>query len=250
MSTIESKPAASLRSAEGGEPRPFRFNREQFDQMIKLGWVDGRTTILFDGEVLEPVDGNGQGHVKKHWTLEQYYEMAELGWFPGGRAMLLDGEILQMAIQGPGHYLSVHKTEKVLRGVFGDDYWVRTQAPLELKQAPTDSDTEPDVSVVEGKPEDYKDRHPTYALLAVEASDSTLSFDRGRKAAIYARAQIADYWIINLIERKLEVCRNPVSDPDQPYGFRYADVAILEPTDYVVPLAAPQARILVSDLLP
>jgi len=52
------------------------------------------------------------------------------------------------------------------------------------------------------------------------------------------------------VDGQLEVYRNPVPDASKPYGFGYADVAILQPTDHVTPLAAPQARSAVADLLP
>src|SRR5690349_7458384 len=102
----------------------------------------------------------------------------------------------------------------------------------------------PDVAVVPGGPYDYQTT-PATALLVVEVSDATLSYDRGRKASLYARAGIADYWIVDRRRRQLEIRRNPVQDSSQRYGFRYADVQTLAPTDHATPLAAPQARIAV-----
>ena len=61
---------------------------------------------------------------------------------------------------------------------------------------------------------------------------------------------IPDYWVVNLIDSALEVYRDPVIDADTPYGWRYASPAILGPGGHVTPLAAPSARIAVSDLLP
>jgi Uma2 family endonuclease len=67
------------------------------------------------------------------------------------------------------------------------------------------------VVVVPGTPDDYADRHPVPddVRLLVEVSDTTLGYDRNRKAAIYAEAGIADYWILNLPQRRLEVRRDP-----------------------------------------
>ena len=81
-------------------------------------------------------------------------------------------------------------------------------------------------------------------------SETTLAYDCGRKASLYASAGIGDYWVLNLVHRVLEVRRNPVTDAAQPFGFRYADVTTLGPADFATPLAAPQARIAVLDLLP
>ena len=87
-------------------------------------------------------------------------------------------------------------------------------------------------------------------MLIVEVSESTLAFDRRRKASLYARAGIADYWIVNLVDRQLEVRRNPVADLTQFYGAAYADETVLQAADQATPPAAPQARIAVADLLP
>ena len=53
---------------------------------------------------------------------------------------------------------------------------------------------------------------PTAALLVVEVADSSLAYDRGRKARVYARNGIADYWILNLRDWMLEVHREPQGD--------------------------------------
>ncbi len=86
--------------------------------------------------------------------------------------------------------------------------------------------------------------------MVVEVSEVTLGFDRDRKANLYASAQVADYWIVNLVRRQLEVYRDPIADNTQPFGFRYASRTILDSPDVVSPLAAAQASITVADLLP
>jgi Uma2 family endonuclease len=77
-----------------------------------------------------------------------------------------------------------------------------------------------------------------------------LRYDRVVKFSLYALVGIADYWIINLVDRQLEIYRNPVPDKSQKYGWGYADEMILTAADYATPLAAPQARVAVADLLP
>jgi Uma2 family endonuclease len=136
--------------------------------------------------------------------------------------------------------------QDAVRAAFGIGFWVRTQVPLNLSE---ETDVEPDVTVVPGKPRDYPE-HPTTALLVVEISETTLDYDRGRKGSLFAAAGLADYWIVNLIDDQLEVYRNPVADPSEPFGFRYADQIILRRGDQIAPLAAPQANIAVADLLP
>jgi Uma2 family endonuclease len=78
----------------------------------------------------------------------------------------------------------------------------------------------------------------------------SLDFDRREKASLYARAWIADYWILNLREQLLEVYREPAPAPQARYGHRYGATITLGPKDHVSPLVAPTATILVADLLP
>jgi Uma2 family endonuclease len=181
----------------------------------------------------------------RRWTREEYYRLGELGFFHGQRVELIEGEIVVLSPQNWPHTSTVARVDQVLRRVLGTGFWVRTQFPLNLST----SDPEPDVSIVAGQLEDYSD-HPTTAVLIVEVSESSLDYDRTRKASLYARAGIADYWIVNLVNNQLEVHRDPRPDPAQHYGHGYASVTVLGRQDVVNPLAAPQVSLAVSDLLP
>lgn len=112
------------------------------------------------------------------------------------------------------------------------------------------SEPEPDVAVIAGDIRNYKDAHPTTAVVIVDIADTSLEYDRTDKSSLYAKAQIAEYWIVNLIDHELEVFRTPVVDASQPYGFGYSDATSLSPTDFITPLARPQTTIAVADLLP
>jgi Uma2 family endonuclease len=103
---------------------------------------------------------------------------------------------------------------------------------------------------VPGRPADYRHAHPARPVLAVEVAESSLAFDREHKASLYARAEIQDYWIVNLVDRVLEVYRDPGPNPSTPYGWRYRSVATLAPPAVVVPLSFPSAQVAVGDLLP
>ena len=184
----------------------------------------------------------------RRWTKAEYHKMWELNWFEGQNVELLDGEIIQMPHPGPPHTVSVDNVQEVLLVIFPRQrYWVRVQAALDLGL-----DTEPgaDVAVADGPKATFTTRQPTSALLVVEVSDTTLSYDRGRKSRIYARSGILDYWIVNLNSRELEVHRRPVADPTVPEGHWYDDITFLKEADSVAPLAAPQAVIRGRDLLP
>ena len=180
------------------------------------------------------------------WTREEYYRLAEDGYFQDQRVERIGGEILNMSPQLNQHYAGISAAAEALAKVFTGPYWIRTQAPLYLGE---DSDPEPDVAVVKGTRKDFQD-HPATALLIVEVSGTTLNFDRGRKASLYAHAGIKDYWILNLNDRALEVRRKPVQDAAQPFGWRYAEAAVLDAAQRVSPLALPKAKIAVADLLP
>ncbi len=182
---------------------------------------------------------------RRLWTREEYYRMGEMGLFFGQRVELIEGEIMVFSPQNWPHTSTVAHVGEVLQRVLGAGFWVRMQFPLNLST----SDPEPDLSVVTGRLEDYSD-HPTTAVLIVEVSETTLHFDRTRKASLYARAGIADYWIVNLVNNQLEVRRDPRPDPTQPYGHGYATLSTLVPPATVSPLAAPQVSLAVADLLP
>lgn len=180
------------------------------------------------------------------WTVEEYHQMADLGWFHDKRVELIDGEIMEMPAPKNPHVVAMSLTEDALRSAFGPGFWVRTQSPLNIGPA---SEPQPDVAVVTGKPRDYTD-HPTTAVLVVEISDASLSYDRNHKGGLYARAGIAEYWIVNLVNRRLEVYRGPVADAAQPFGFGYSLRTTHDPGDAVAPLAATNARVAIVDLLP
>jgi len=101
---------------------------------------------------------------------------------------------------------------------------------------------------VRGQPRDYLGRgHPSHPLLIVEIAVASLAIDRIRKGALYARAGIEDYWVVNLRAEVLEVYREPVCTNDE---WKYDSVRLLRRNAVVTPLAAPRARIRVAALLP
>ncbi len=124
---------------------------------------------------------------------------------------------------------------------------MRIQLPVSLDE---ESEPEPDLVVVPGRPGDYRSEHPARPVLAIEVADSSLYFDRRHKASLYARAGLEDYWIVNLVDRALEVHRDPSPDPSALYGWRYRSVTTLTPPAVVVPLAFASSQIAVADLLP
>jgi Uma2 family endonuclease len=190
-----------------------------------------------------------QRGVKRYrWTAKEYYRLSANGFFRGKRVELIEGVIYEMAAQLNFHAISIALTEDALRAAFGPGYWVRVQMSLDLTPY---SVPDPDLAVILGTPRSNVTRsNPTSALHIVEVSETTVSYDRRHKGSLYAKVGIADYWIVNLKRRELEVRRNPVADATARFGARYNQRVILLPGDTISPLAAPQAKIAVADLLP
>lgn len=177
----------------------------------------------------------------KLWTREEYDRLVAAGALhPEARVQLVQGEIVEITPQSAQHATALRRLQKALETVFREGNEVRAQLPLALEEQ---SEPEPDIAVVPGSLNDYRAHHPTTALLVVEIADTTLDFDRTRKRAIYAQAQIPEYWIINLVDRLLEVHRNP-------QGLAYLTAQRLGPDEAIAPLAAPTVHLRVGDLLP
>ena len=184
----------------------------------------------------------------RRFSRAEYDRLIELGVFqPGEPIELIGGELMVAEPQGASHYTALMKTAKALEAAFGPGWEVRPQGPIGLDD---DSEPEPDVAVVPGGPDDYATAHPARPVLTVEVSESSLAVDRKHKGSLYARAGLADYWVLNLVDRVLEVYREPVRDAAAPFGWRYARAEVLDASARVAPLAAPGASIPVSRLLP
>jgi Uma2 family endonuclease len=183
----------------------------------------------------------------RRWTRLEYERLVELGAFHGESLELVGGQLLVAEPQPPYHAAGINQLEYALRAILPPGWIVRTQLPVSLDDL---SEPEPDLAVVPGHPGDHRDAHPARPALVVEVAESSLAFDRLDKASLYARAGIEDYWILNLVDRVLEVYRDPAPDSTAIYGWRYRSVTALAPPAVVVPLAFPNDRVGVADLLP
>jgi Uma2 family endonuclease len=181
-------------------------------------------------------------------TRVEYEKLIELGVFQTGDPVeLIGGDLMVAEPQGAAHYTAIRKTARALEAAFGPGWEVRTQGPIGLDD---ESEPEPDIAVVRGRPEDYRGAHPSRPVLTVEVAESSLRSDRERKGSLYARAGLPDYWVLNLEDNVLEVYREPAADPSAPFGWRYARREVFDASSEVNPLAAPGAHIRVADLLP
>jgi Uma2 family endonuclease len=182
------------------------------------------------------------------WSREQYYQACEAGFFLESHVQLIDGEIIEMPVRENAHALGITFTEDALRLAFGPQVWVRVQMSMDLSPR---SVPDPDLAVIAGSPRSHVGaQNPTTALLVVEVADTTLSYDRNHKACLYAASGIPEYWILNLVDRQLEVYRDSVPDSSRPFGFRNSQRTDHGPGDHVSPLAQPISQIAIVDLLP
>lgn len=183
----------------------------------------------------------------RKWTRVEYDRLVDaeiLG--SADRVELVGGDMIVKEPQHTPHAAAISLALLALTTAFGPGWTVRPQLPLALGD---ESEPEPDMAVVPGNPRHYRDVHPERAALIVEVALSRLRFDREHKGSLYARAGIADYWIVNIPDRRLEAYRGPVPDRAAPFGWRYGHAITLGPEARIAPLAAP-GSVVVADLLP
>jgi Uma2 family endonuclease len=182
----------------------------------------------------------------KRWTRLEYERLIDLGVFgPDDRLELLGGQLVVAEPQDAEHYTAIMRASRAPEAAFGGGWLVRSQGPVALDH---ESEPEPDVAVVPSDVADYRKAHPTRPVLAVEVAVSSLALDRSHKGSLYALAGVPDYWIVNLVDRVIEIHREPTRDRESPYGSGYATLDIVT-GGVVAPLSAPASRIAVTALL-
>jgi hypothetical protein len=144
------------------------------------------------------------------FTVQQYEHMAEAGILGSSdRVELLEGWIVKKMTQNPPHAVALDKTLDAIRAVLPTGWRTREQKPIHLAA----SMPEPDLVVIRGPIGRYARRHPVAAdiALVIEVADASLDDDRGFKQFIYAKAHLPTYWIVNIVDRQVEVYTEPKS---------------------------------------
>jgi len=173
-------------------------------------------------------------------SVDEYHRMIAAGILDEDeRLELLEGVIVAMAPQSPAHAYCIQWLTRVLVRRLGDAYAVRPQLPLTLGER---NEPEPDVTVVRADSAS-KDHHPGTAVLAIEVSGDSLRKDRRVKAAVYARFGIAEYWIVNVEARVVEV----LSDPDAGDGA-YRRTRIVTTSETLTSETLPELSFPVAEL--
>jgi Uma2 family endonuclease len=176
-------------------------------------------------------------------SVDEYHRMIQAGILgEDEKVQLIDGVLVQMTPQGRPHAFVIQRLNRLLVRALGDDYEVLTQLPLTLSG---DSEPEPDLAVVRTQDAQSRTEHPTTAQLVIEVAGESLRFDRRSKAALYARAGIPEYWIVNLADASIEVHR----DPDTSSGV-YRKALVCRPGETLSAAALPGFHVDVASLFP
>lgn len=181
-------------------------------------------------------------------TVEQYHAMGEAGILgPEDRVELLEGWLVPKMNKKPPHAVTSELIYAVLARLLPAGWHARAQNPITL----TISEPEPDIVVVRGGSRDYLKRHPVPSEVAIviEVADSSLAQDRGLKKRIYAEARIRVYWIVNLVDRIIEVYTDPSGPGEEPDYRQRRDFSSAD--EIPVMLEGREAgRVPVRDILP
>jgi Uma2 family endonuclease len=180
----------------------------------------------------------------KYWTVQEYHRMSDLGILdPTQRTELIAGQIVVMTAKGTPHVLTLRILANALETALGDRFiFISTQDPIRLNNF---SEPEPDLAIVKGTILDYAERHPAPEdiYLVIEVADSTLKQDCEVKDKLYARSNIAEYWVVDIQNRQVRIFRDPT-----PTG--YGSQLILTATHSVSPLAFPEIILAIESILP
>ena len=201
------------------------------------------TIALLEKDVVKPTATESDtGPVPYHWTVDALYRALDAGVFEHPeRLELIQGRIIENMGQNPPHRSFRVRLARRLQSVLQPPFFVVDECPVHIAE---DSEPTPDIVVLYGEEADYDDRHPTPpdVAVAVEISASTIAYDLGGKALLYARAGIAEYWVV--LVNGLAIVRHREPTPEG-----YQSVTRLAGDDTLSPLAMPDAVWIVNALL-
>ena len=166
----------------------------------------------------------------------EYDKLVEMGAFTEEHVELLYGVVVRMSPHGPPHDSATDAVQRLLFRALDPSAYVRIQNAFAASDG---SEPEPDVAVV--PPADYRKEHPTRAHLVVEVADTSLERDRTVKARLYAESDVPEYWIVNVIDRVVEVHTDPS-------GGKYRSVVVRRRGDRIRLVDFPNVAVLVDDI--
>ncbi|MDA1280911.1 MAG: Uma2 family endonuclease [Chloroflexi bacterium] len=181
-------------------------------------------------------------------SIDDYHAMIDSGILNSGDPIeFLEGWLVRKMTKNPQHSTATRLVRRAIERITPSGWFVDSQEPLTT----SDSEPEPDVAIVRGDERDFASSHPRPIdiSLLIEVSDSSLAQDRGQKKRIYAKAGIPVYWIVNLVDRTVEVFSQPFHQDDSAH-YEVADT--YRPAESI-PVAldgAMAGEIAVDDLMP
>lgn len=150
-------------------------------------------------------------------TVDDFQRMCDSGILkPEERVELIEGELFAVPSMNAPHASVVARMMSVLMARLGERALIWTQLPLVVSDR---SEPFPDLTLLRLRDDYYRERLPVGddQFAVIEISDTMLPFDRGAKLRMYAKAAIADYWIVDVNGQTIEICRDP---HDLGYGSR------------------------------
>ncbi len=145
-------------------------------------------------------------HPIRRFSLTEYHQLIDVGVLrPGDPYELLQGVIAYKMPQNSLHASTASKLEMRFWRLLPEEWFLRTQKPVSFPAS--ESEPEPDLAIVDGTPDRYDSQHPgaSDVHLLIEVADTSLAVDQGMKLQIYAGAKVPEYWIVNLVDRRVEV---------------------------------------------
>ena len=142
-------------------------------------------------------------------TVDDYARMAEAGILTrDDRVELIEGQIIEMPPIGSEHAGRVNRLNRTLVLALGERGILTVQNPVRLNRI---SEPQPDFAVLKPRADDYTGSHPQAAdvLLLIEVADSSLAYDQGVKAGLYARNGVPEFWLVDVRDRSVTMYREP-----------------------------------------
>jgi Uma2 family endonuclease len=227
-----------------------RFTVDEYHRMIDLGIMTKNHPVeLIEGEIAYKADYRSpEFHYtptveRYRFTVDEYERLVAAGILAADdRVELIHGEVVKKMAIGPRHAATVKRLRRLFGERAGNRVTLGSQDPIRLQ----DSEPEPDLSVLHFSPDEYARRHPTPAeiFLLVEVADSSLDDDRNIKGPLYARNNVPEYWIVDLITDTVHVHRGPRPDGTWAAVTAHARGATLTVA------ALPGVGVAVAELLP
>jgi len=173
-----------------------------------------------------------EGLPRWRWTTDELIRMVEAGLLhPDERIELIGGEIVPMSPKGRRHEVVRDGLVRFWSRGQPVDVWVSVEPQFNLSDT---TYTEPDVLVLPWSIKTYDLTGPE-ALLVVEVAETSLAYDTGGKAKIYASFGVREYWVVNAVTLETRVHRDPTSEG---YASIVAQPATTTLTPHLVPALA------------